>query len=130
MKKSLWLLLILPVFICCSDEPEMVGPPTLVGSWELVKVCFSTGGASCDEKEPDYQESISFTETGRLELVRDNEVCAASYTYDGVESLNLVADDNNCNFDQTTYRVSELTEMTLVLFPPCREACSQTYMRI
>lgn len=131
MNKSFLCLLLLPFFICCSDDPDVVDPtPTLVGSWELVEVCFSIGTGDCEEKKPDYTESISFTETGRLELARDNEVCGATYTFDGNESLNLVADDNTCNFDKVTYRVSELTESTLTLHPPCREACTQKYRRI
>ena len=130
MKYALYLLLLSSFLFSCSEDPAIDTAPTLVGSWELIEVCFSIGTGTCTEEKPDYIETISFTETGILELVRDNEVCAASYTYDGGENLDLEADNNVCNFDVVTYRVSELSETMLILHPPCREACTQTYRRI
>lgn len=130
MKYLLRLLLFIPFFISCEDSLDPEATPNLVGSWELVEVCFSIGNGDCEEKKPDYNESIEFLETGEIEIVRDNNLCNGSYTFDGKEMLDLEANNNNCNFDKTTYRVSILTNDKLTLHPPCREACSQHYRRI
>lgn len=129
IKYCTWFLLIILCF-SCEDSLETEESPTLVGSWELVEVCFSIGTGGCEEKIPDYTESIEFTNTGRIEIVRDNSICEGTYIFDGKEMLDLEADNSNCNFDKTSYRVSVLTSDGLTLHPPCREACSQHYRRI
>lgn len=130
MKYLTWSLLFVLFCFSCEDALETDSSPTVVGAWELVEVCFSIGTGGCEEEKPDYTESIEFTETGNMEIVRDNNVCEGTYIFDGKEMLNLEADNNTCNFDKTTYRVSMLTDDELILHPPCREACTQKYRRI
>lgn len=121
------MLLILPLFLACADEADE--NPSLDGEWELIEVCFSIGTGECTAKAPDYKETINFTDNS-FEINRDGEICTGTQLFDGKASIDLSATTNTCNFDETTYRVSELTATTLILHPPCREGCSQTYKRI
>lgn len=112
--------------ICANDE-------TLIGDWELNKQCFSNGASSCGEENletPDFMETISFGEDGTLTITVDGVVCNGRYSFDGEESLDLQADDTNCNFDNTTFKVFDLTPISVTINPPCREACIKQYVRI
>lgn len=117
----------------CPDVGICEGDATLIGDWELDQQCFSNGASSCSEENletPDFIETISFREDGSLTITIDGVVCNGSYSFDGEESLDLQADDTNCNFDNTTFSVFDLTPNTVTINPPCREACIKKYVRI
>lgn len=115
----------------CSEQEEQ--EITLIGQWELNEICFSDGASRCGEAEikaPDFKETMTFNTDGSVVIIRDGSECIGTYNYDNKEELVMQADDADCNFDNTTFRVFDLTSTTVTINPPCREACIKRYVRL
>lgn len=112
---------------CCVTPPEV----TLLGDWQLDKLCFSNGASTCNEDDlwdPDYSESVTFT-ADTYSFDRDGEICAGSYELTGL-GFDMTADPNSsCVFEDSQYIIIELTKDKLTMSPQCIEGCPHVYVR-
>jgi len=133
--RSILILLLISLSIssceenaCCNAE----GEATIVGSWKLSKLCFSDGSSTCTTAtlwDADREETISFTAQREFTFNREGVICNGNYERVGEIDVNLVATSGECNFDETTFLITRLTDSELIFSPLCAEGCPHLYVR-
>lgn len=136
MKNTLLLILALGIYSCSSTECclPVDQDNLLLGEWRLSKLCFSDGASSCNEEDmwdADFSEIVNFYADGSFSFDKDGDVCSGQFEYDGEMDIDLTATDGtNCNFDNTIFWVTRLTESEMIMSPRCIEGCPHLYVRM
>lgn len=105
---------------------------TLIGKWDLKKLCFSDGASSCtidDMWDADYSEIVTFFESGEFSINRDGEDCQGTFTTPRENGILLKAGGDPCFFSEIEYSILSQTADTLIMSPLCIEGCPMMYTR-
>jgi len=133
--RGLIIIFILSLFAFgCTEQECCVMPQevTMIGTWKLSKLCFSNGASSCDLddlRDADYEEIITFSGDGSFTFNNEGDICSGQYSRSGEIDVDLIAESGNCNFDETVFWLTSLTDTEMIFSPRCIEGCPHLYIR-
>ncbi|WP_395062722.1 hypothetical protein [Flavobacterium sp.] len=130
MKKTISVLSVLFLFICCSKDKENKSSETaeFIGRWKLTQVLSDPGDGSGVYQNVTENKTIEFLTNGTVvanySLCSDGNVLTAPYFAD--ENYIL---PNNC-FAAGLNIHYQLEGNNLILYYPCIEACSYKFEKL
>ena len=140
MNKSSIFIVLVWLLGCSSDGDVSPQQSRLLGKWQLAEYCLSPGDGSCPLRKVsasetqvlDFRKDGTFLENrpqpGQSPSPIDN---SGEYRLDGPNTIYFKFDPpiSSASYSEVKWYY-ELRGNTLVLSPPCREACRYTYRRI
>ena len=120
------ILLMAALFTACSSQKTQTGKPTLVGKWQMTETLADIGDGKATWT-PVSKDSIQY-----VEFSKDGKVSGNAFY--NTTAYKLI-DSNHVEFSITgntsliTHRY-QVTVTTLLLNPPCREACGMRFIRM
>jgi hypothetical protein len=120
------ILLMAASFTACNSQKMQTGKPTLVGKWQMTETLadIGDGKATWTPVSKDSVQYVVFTKDGRV----------SGNAFYNTTAYKLI-DSNHVEFSITgntsliTHRY-QVTATTLLLNPPCREACGMRFIRM
>ena len=124
--KLLALALLISAVCACTSIKRQSHVPSLVGKWQLTETLADIGDGK-GTWTPATKDSLQF-----VEFTKDGKV--SGNAFDNTTAYKLI-DSNHVEFSITgntslvTHRY-KVTATTLLLNPPCREACGMRFIRM
>lgn len=125
--KSLFILVLLTIaFAACTSIKRKSNAPTLVGKWQLTETLadMGDGKATWTRVSKDSVQSVEFSKDGKV----SGNAFYSTTAYKVTDS-NHVEFSITGNTSSVTHRY-QVTATTLLLNPPCREACGMRFIRM
>jgi hypothetical protein len=124
--KLVTVALLTIAFAACTGQKLQSGKPTLVGKWQLTETLadIGDGKATWTPASKDSVQYVVFTKDGKV----------SGNAFYNTTAYKLI-DSNHVKFSITgntslvTHRYT-VTANTLLLNPPCREACGMRFIRM
>ena len=129
MKNKTFALLLFfatSIAAACSTQNTKITAPTLVGKWQLTETLSDPGDGS-GKWMPAEKGNVQVVAFGKDGSVSGNAMPETSH-YAITDSIHLALTQQG-NVAPITYRY-KITQNTLTLNPPCREACGMRYIRV
>jgi len=124
--KLLAITLLITAFAACTSQKPQSDKPSLVGKWQLTETLADIGDGKATWA-PATKDSIQY-----VEFTKDGKVSGNAFY--NTTAYKLI-DSNHVEFSITgntsliTHRYT-VTANTLLLNPPCREACGMRFIRL